>query len=100
MDLRSPPYLTKRGHPNDENDGQNVKQDISETPEAARKVAKAMNAAAPSLSDIQIVLSNESDHGGQVIVIAHQGDDPKKACLKASNAISEANMVAPFSLRP
>jgi len=58
------------------------KRDIDEAPEVVRAVAKEMIEAAPYLANTPCSYSDEGSHGGRIIVIAHPGDDPKKACLK------------------
>lgn len=65
----------------EEEDGKHA--DIADAPAAAKEVADAMKEAAPGLSEIQVCGSSESGDGGEIIVIAHPGPDPKKACLKA-----------------
>ena len=56
---------------------------IAEAPELAQEVAKAMQESAPNLEYFPIVGSSECERGGEVIIIASPGEDPKAACLRA-----------------
>ena len=57
---------------------------IAEAPGvAAQEVALAMLHSAPCLERFPIVGSSESEYGGEVIIVANPGEDPRTACLQA-----------------
>lgn len=57
---------------------------MSQAPCVAKHLAETLkDVCGPSLAKNQVVQSSEGSDGGEVVVIAGPGDDPKQACIKA-----------------
>jgi len=56
---------------------------LDKAPADARAVATALQAAAPKLAEKRVCLADHGLEGGEVIVIANAGEDPRKTCLQA-----------------